>query len=52
MMYTMSRQNIVAAKCYDTNREASSDGRHLAPGRLTGPQDETLPSIVLMVLMV
>jgi hypothetical protein len=34
--------------CYDTNSGTSSDGRHLASGRLIGPRDETLPSIVLM----
>jgi hypothetical protein len=39
-------------KCYGTNSGAPSDGRHLAPGRPAGPRDETLPSIVLMVLMV
>jgi hypothetical protein len=42
----------IEAKCYGTNSGASSDGRHLAPGRPAGPRDETLPSIVLMVLMV
>jgi hypothetical protein len=35
-------------RCYGTNSGASSDGRHLAPGRPTGPWDETLSSIVLM----
>jgi hypothetical protein len=31
--------------CYDTNRGAPSDGRHLAPDRPAGPRDEILPSI-------
>jgi hypothetical protein len=37
---------------YNTNSGTPNDGRHLAPGRPTGPQNETLPSIVLMVLIV
>jgi hypothetical protein len=45
-------EHVVLSVCYSTNRGAPSDGRHPTPGRSTGPRDETLPSIVLMVLMV
>jgi hypothetical protein len=51
-LYIKEIHVVEVVECYGTNSGAPSDGRHLTPGRPTGPQDETLPSIVLMVLMI